>query len=123
MEVIKDSLIRMSLSILNLRGQTYDGASNMLGHKSDVAKQIKEEQPKAFETHCHGHALSLSVKEATKSNTLLNDLMGTVAEITILVKYSPKREQTLGTIKEMFEFADDDEYDQTVTICKLYVTR
>ena len=113
----------MSLSILNLRGQTYDGASNMLGHKSDVAEQIKEEQPKAFETHCHGHALSLSVKEATKSNTLLNDLMGTVAEITILVKYSPKREQTLGTIKEMFEFADDDEYDQTVTICKLYVTR
>ena len=122
MEVIKDSLIQLSLPISNLRGQTYDGASNMLGHKSGVAKQIIAEQPKAFDTHCHGHALSLSVKEATKSSTLLNDVMGTVAEINILVKYSPKREQILGSIKEMFKFADDDEYDQTVTISKLCVT-
>ena len=122
MEIIKDSLIQLSLPISNLRGQTYDGASNMLGHKSGVAKQIIAEQPKAFDTHCHGHALSLSVKEATKSSTLLNDVMGTVAEINILVKYSPKREQILGSIKEMFKFADDDEYDQTVTISKLCVT-
>ena len=41
-EVIKDSLIRLNLPIANLRGQTYDGASNMLCHKSGVAKQIKE---------------------------------------------------------------------------------
>ena len=113
----------MSLSISNLRGETYDGARNMLGHKSGVAKQIKEEQPKTFETHCHGHTLSLSVKEATESSTLLNDVMGTVAEITISVKYSPKREQILRSIKEMFEFVDDDEYDTTVTISKLCVTR
>ena len=123
MEVIKDSLIRLSLPISNVRGQTYDGASNMLGHKSGVARQIKEEQPKAFETHCHGHTLSLSVKEATKSSTLLNDVMDTVAEVTILVKYSPKREQISGSIKEMFEFADDGEYDQAVTISKLCVIR
>ena len=60
--VIKDALIRMSLSLSNLRGQTYDGASNMLGCKSGVAKQIKDHQPKAFETHCHGHSLSLLCK-------------------------------------------------------------
>ena len=54
MEVIKDSLIRMSLPISNLRDQIYDGANNLLDHKSRVAKQIKEEQPKALETHCHG---------------------------------------------------------------------
>ena len=65
----------------------------------------------------------MSVKEATKSSTLLNDVMDTVAEITILVKYSHKREQTLESIKEMFEFADDDKYGQTVTISKLCVIR
>ena len=113
MEIIKDSLIRMSLFISNLRGETYDGARNMLGYKSGVAKQIKEEQPKTFET----------VKEVTKSSSLINDVMGTVAEITISVKYSPKREQILQSIKEMFEFVDDNEYDTTVTISKLCVTR
>ena len=32
--VIRDCLIRFELSIQNLRGQTYDGASNMMGKKS-----------------------------------------------------------------------------------------
>ena len=100
-----------------------DGARNMLGHKSGVAKQIKQEQPKVFETHCHEHTLRLPVKETSKSSTLLNDVMGAVAEITILVKYSPKREQFLGFIKEMFEFVDDDEYDQKMAITKVCVTR
>ena len=54
MEVIKDSLIRMNLSISNLRGQIYNGASKLFGHKLFVAKQIKEEQPKALEIHCRG---------------------------------------------------------------------
>ena len=38
---IKDILTRFNLPLSKLRGQTYDGASNMLGQKSGVAKQIK----------------------------------------------------------------------------------
>ena len=49
----------------------------MLGHKSGVAKQIKAMQPKALETHCHGHTLSLSVKDMSKQCKLL-DVIGTV---------------------------------------------
>ena len=71
----------------------------MVGKNTGVTEEIKSIEPKAIETHCHGHSLNLSVKDTTKSNRLLNDVvMGTVAEITILVKYSPKREQVLGTI-------------------------
>ena len=58
----------------------------VLGHKSGVAKQIKEEQLKVLENHYPVHKLSLSVKKGTKSSTLLCDVMGTVTEITILVK-------------------------------------
>ena len=123
--VIKDSLIRFNLPMCNLRGQTYDGASNMLGPKSGVAKQIKDEQPKALETHCHGHTLSLSVKDTTKSSKLLNNVMGTVGEITKLVKYSPKREKILGSINENIELQDNDaECDYKITsLSKLCVTR
>eukprot|EP00795_Rhopilema_esculentum_P001416 gene1416-15834_t len=38
---IKDALIRFNLPMSDLRGQTYDGASNMLGKKAGVAEQIK----------------------------------------------------------------------------------
>ena len=107
--VIKDALIRMQLPLSNCRGQTYDGASNMLGKKSGVAALILEEQPKALPTHCHAHSLSLSVKDMCKNVKILNDTMGTVGEICILVKYSPKRENMLGEIKENIDGDLDEE--------------
>ena len=98
MKVNKDFLMQMNLPISNLRGQTYDTATTVLGHKSSVVpKQIKEEQPKALETNCHGHSLTLSVKETAASSTL----MGTVTEKTMLVKYSPKFEQGLRLINQL----------------------
>ena len=60
---IKDVLLKLQLSLVNCRGQCYDGASNMMGHKTGVAKRIQDLQPKAYPTHCHGHSLSLSVKD------------------------------------------------------------
>ena len=120
---IKDALIRMNLPFCDLRGQTYDGASNMLGHRSGVAKQIADVQPKALATHCHGHSLSLSVKDVTKQCKLLDDVMGTVAEITILVKYSPKREKLLGSIQQNLEYEDEYDYEKTTNLSKLCVTR
>ena len=59
---IKDILLRINLNLENCRGQTYDGASNMMGKKSGVSTQILADQPKAVAVHCQGHSLSLSVK-------------------------------------------------------------
>ena len=58
-----------------------------MGHKSGVAKQIREIQAKALETHCHGHTLTLSVKDMTNQSKLLSDNISTVGEITVLVKH------------------------------------
>lgn len=58
---VKDVLLRFNLDLSDCRGQTYDGASNMLGKRSGVATQILAEQPKAIVTHCQGHSLSLAV--------------------------------------------------------------
>ena len=57
--VIKDILIRMNLSLSNCRGQTYDGASNMMGKKSGVLTHILAEQPKAVDIHCQRHSLRM----------------------------------------------------------------
>ena len=67
MSVIKDVLLKLQLSLGYCRGQCYDGTSNMLGHKTGIAKKIQEVQPKAHSTHCHGPSLSLSVKETVKN--------------------------------------------------------
>ena len=53
---IKDSLIRMQLSVNNLRTQAYDGASKMFGKNTGVSVQIAAEQPKALSTYRQGHS-------------------------------------------------------------------
>ena len=58
--LIKDSLLRFSLPLSQCRGQAYDGASNMSGHISGVAAQIKEIKPTAIYVHCLAHSTNLS---------------------------------------------------------------
>lgn len=117
---IKDILLRIQISLDKCRGQCYDGASNMLGKKSGVAKQIFEIQPKAHYTHCHCHSLSLSVNDLTKQSKLLSDTMDTAGEITILIKFSPKRETMLNTLKEGII---EEDGDAPRSIMKLSTTR
>ena len=119
---IKDSMISFEVPLQNLRGQTYDGASNMMGKNSGVAQQILKEQPKALSTHCRGYSLSLSIKAANKQCRILNDVMGT----GVLIKFSPKREKMLGAINESTAFSsdgDDDNFEQATSLSKLSVTR
>jgi hypothetical protein len=115
---IKDALIRVQLSLNKCRGQCYDGAKNMMGHISGVAKLIKVEQPNALVTHCHAHSLSLSVKSTTEQCKILSDVMNTSKEIVNLIKYSPKRENILGDIKKNLQ-----EEVSTGGILKLSATR
>ena len=123
---IEDSVIRFELPLQNLREQTYHAASNMMGKNSGVTQQILKEQLKALSTHCHGQSLSLSIKYVTKQCRILNDVMGTVGEITVLIKFSPKPEKMLGAINENITFSNDggdDDFEQAAYFSKLSVTR
>ena len=124
--VIKDSLIRMQLPLQDLRAQAYDGASNMFGKKSGVSVKISAEQPKALATHCQGHSLNLGIKTTMKESKVMKDVMGTVNEIISLVKYSPKRENLLGNIKDLVYFESkhtNHEIEVAPTLNKLSATR
>ena len=120
---IKDMLLRMQITLDNCRGQCYDGANNMLGKKSGVAKQIFEIQPKAHYSHCHCHSLSLSVKDLTKQSKLLSDTMDTAGEIAVLIKFFPKRETMLASLKEVTVEDADNESSAPKNITKLSTTR
>ena len=61
--VIKDTLLRLGLPMTKIRGQCYDGASNMRGIRNGVAKLIQDEEPRGVFTHCYGHSLSLAAKD------------------------------------------------------------
>ncbi|MEO0687992.1 MAG: hypothetical protein AAFY76_23780 [Cyanobacteria bacterium J06649_11] len=98
----------------------------MMGKKSGVATQIKKQQPKAIETHCHGHSLSLAVKDLTSSCDILSNTMATVGEICVLIKYSPKREKVIGTLDEDIEgelCGSETQKQKPLSIDKLCTTR
>ena len=51
---IHNVLQRVNISITKLRGQCYDGASSMSGHKNIVAAVLQSEKLRAVYTHCYG---------------------------------------------------------------------
>ena len=80
-----------------LRGQVYDGASTMSGHKNGVQARILEKQPKAMYTHCSGHALNLAIVKSCSVPRIKN-CINIIKSFTLWVKYSPKREGLLKAI-------------------------
>lgn len=64
--IVKDTLVRLNLPLSKVRGQCYDGASNMSGIKNGVATQICKEEARAVYTHCYGHSLNLAAADAIK---------------------------------------------------------
>ena len=98
--VIKDSLVRLNLSLNKMHGQCYDGASSMSGAKTGVAKQISDIESRAIFTHCYGHTLNLACSDTVKGCKILRDTLETTREITKLIKFSPKREAIFQEIKK-----------------------
>ena len=58
-QAIKQALLCHDLSLLNLRGQGYDGANNTASERCGVQAEIQRDAPLAIYTHCAGHRLNL----------------------------------------------------------------
>ena len=79
---IKDALVRMNLGLSRCWGQCYDGASNMSGPKSGVAKQLRDEEEHALYLHCHGHALNLAAGDSIKKCKVTKDALDVAFEVS-----------------------------------------
>lgn len=83
-----------NISPADMRGQCYDGASNMSGARSGVKAVVQEEAPKAMYYHCASHRLNLSVVSACSIQALKN-AESYVGEIARFFSYSAKRQRLL----------------------------
>ena len=97
---VKDCLLCLNISIAKVRGQCYDGASNMIGVRRGVATLLQQEQPTAYFTHCYGHSLNLAVSDTIKKCVCMKKALDTTHEITKLVKYSPCRQNIFNRLKD-----------------------
>ncbi|XP_070017137.1 uncharacterized protein LOC107779850 [Nicotiana tabacum] len=107
-----------SLSPTQIRGQGYDGASNMQGELNGVKTLIFNESPSAYCIHYFGHQLQLTLVAIAKKHSDVDDFFCIVTNVLNIVGASFKRrdllrehqaerivaESLMGKIKE-FDFA------------------
>ncbi|XP_022897282.1 zinc finger MYM-type protein 1-like [Olea europaea var. sylvestris] len=98
---LKDDIDAMfstrGLSISSLRGQGYDGASNMLGEFNGLKALILRENPHAMYVNCFAHQFQLAIVSVTHRNCMLGDLFNVLAIIVNLVCASCKRVDAFRT--------------------------
>lgn len=97
--IIEDTILRMNIKLEHCRGQCYDGASAMTGVKNGVSKVIASKESQAIFSHCYGHALNLGVGDTIKQCQLMKSSLEVVAEISKLIKKSPKRDSVFQKLK------------------------
>ena len=68
-EAIEALLVNNGLSITQIRGQGYDGDSNMKGGIKELKTLIMKESSSAYYIHCFAHQLQLVRVAVAKGNT------------------------------------------------------
>ena len=86
---------RHGLSISRLRGQGYDGASNMQGEFNGLKTLIMKENKCVYYVHGFAHQLQLALVAVTKNHVQIALLFNLVANIVNVVGASCKRRDSL----------------------------
>lgn len=100
---IQDVLLRLNLPTSMLRGQTYDGASNMSGQYRGCQAIIAEQQPLALYVHCGAHSVNLVSQSVSDACPTVRDALQVVNELGVLFNSSITARSTFSKI------ADSDE--------------
>eukprot|EP00258_Populus_trichocarpa_P045430 XP_024461449.1 zinc finger MYM-type protein 1 [Populus trichocarpa] len=83
------------LSISKLRGQGYDGASNMRGEFNGLKSLILNSNPSAYYVHCFAHRLQLTLVAVTKKHNEVGDVFNFISSIINIVGASCKRMEVI----------------------------
>ena len=95
---ISDVLARYNLNIENMRGQGYDGASNMRGAWNGLQALFLKDCPYAYYIHCFAHRLQLALVAAAQNDISVWLFFSKLASIVNLVSASPKRQNELQCV-------------------------
>lgn len=104
----------LGLSMSMLRGQGYDGASNMKGEFNGLKSIILREHPCAFYVHCFAHQLQLALVAVAKGNLEIVTFFLSVNMVVNIVGASCKRRDALRDQLQK-ELSDALENDCIVT--------
>ena len=96
-DAIVSTIENLGLSLSELCGQAYDGASTMSGGKTGVQVRIWQHQPKALYTHCPGHLFNLAIQNSC-SIPCIRNCIDQIKSLTLFIKNFPKREGLLKAI-------------------------
>jgi hypothetical protein len=80
--------VKHDLSMSRLRGQGYDGASNMRGELHGLKTLVLAENPHAFYVHCFAHQLQLVVVAVVKGVLAVGNFFGHLNKIVNMVSPS-----------------------------------
>ena len=84
-----------SLDVQSIRGQGYDGASNMRGEWNGLQALISTECPYAYYVHCFAHRLQLALVAASKEVISVHQFFTKLNSIVNIVGASCKRNDQL----------------------------
>ncbi|XP_074266505.1 uncharacterized protein LOC141589780 [Silene latifolia] len=84
-----------SLTLSSVRGQGYDGASNMRGSINGLKTLIMKESPYAYYVHYFAHQLQLTLVAVTKKNVDCSVLFDSLATLLNVIASSCKRKDIL----------------------------
>ncbi|XP_025628739.1 uncharacterized protein [Arachis hypogaea] len=96
---ISSVLSRHNLDVQNLRGQGYDGASNMRGEWNGLQALFLKDCPFAYYIHCLAHRLQLALVSAAKEVCYVHQFFSKLALIVNVVTVSPKRHDQLRVVQ------------------------
>ncbi|KAL6538192.1 hypothetical protein OROGR_012180 [Orobanche gracilis] len=96
---IMSLLVEHSLSPSKIRGQGYDGASNMKGEINGLKTLIMEETPNAYYVHCFAHQLQLTLVAIAKRNNECAWLFDMLAKLLNVIGVSSKRSEMIREIQ------------------------
>lgn len=88
---IEEVLSGHNLSIKDIRGQGYDGASNMSGQYSGVQSRSAAGNSTAVYVHCHAHVLNLVLVDTCFKNAVAQNFFGTVEALYVFFQANTKR--------------------------------
>ncbi|XP_023730429.2 uncharacterized protein LOC111878149 [Lactuca sativa] len=92
---INEVLTSNKLSFSQIRGQGYDGASNMRGEFNGLKALILQENDTAFYVHCFAHQLQLVVVAVAKKDDGVSDFFEQISLVVNVVCASCKRKDLL----------------------------
>ena len=84
-----------NLDIQNIRGQGYDGASNMRGESNGLQALISHDCPYAYYIHCFAHCLQLTLVTTSKAIIPVGKFFDPLAFIINIVGASCKCNEQL----------------------------